>query len=264
MPVTFKPIANGEKWAGASWVITDEDALAKLIARVALGQSRHVAKILRDTGCADVIPSRTAYAGAREILTVATGDKTFHRDGWLFQVISWVAANKQSPNDLIRAPQMIKADKGFDGIHVRLVKNKGQIATVIICEEKATINPRNKIVSDVWPDFESLEAGERDNELVAAVTDMLAIGGVGEEVDEIVASILWKEARSYRVSVTGREEHCTTDGLKRLFEGYEDKVAGNVARRRAEVLRLDDIRKWLSGLANKALAALDEIEAEHV
>lgn len=264
MPVAFKQIEDGDNWRGSSWVIEDEDKLAKLVARVALGQSRHVARILRETGYADVAPAKTAYDGARGILTVPSGEKTFHRDGWLFQVISWVAAHKQSPNDLIRPPQMIKADKGFDGIHVRLVKRKGKIATVIICEEKATTNPRNKIVSDVWPDFESLEAGERDNELVAVVTDILATNGLDDNADEVVASILWQEARAYRVSVTGKDEHCTTDGLKKLFAGYEDKVSGNVTRRRAEVLQLDDIREWLNALADKALAALNEIEAKHV
>ncbi len=264
MPVTFTPIGDKGKWAGSSWVVESEDRLALLVAKVALGQSRHVAKILKETGCADFVPRKTALVGAREILTLASGTKPYHRDGWLFQVISWVAAHRQSPGDLIRAPQMIKADKGFDGIHVRLVKTKDHVATVILCEEKATKNPRGKIVSEVWPDFESLETGGRDNELVAVVADLLAANGLGDEADAIVADILWQEARAYRVSITALDDNCTPDGLKQLFEGYEEKVSGDVARRRAEVLRLDDVRGWLNGLADKALKVLDEIEAEHV
>lgn len=264
MPVRFTPIANKQKWAGAAWIIECEETLADLVARVALGQSRHVAKILKDTGCEGVVPSQTAFAGARKILSVKADEKTYHRDGWLFQVISWIAAHRQSPEDLIRPPQMIKADKGFDGIHVRFTHTEGRVATVIVCEEKATTKPRGKITSQVWPEFESLEAGERDNELVAVVTELLAVNSFTDEADRIVADILWKDARSYRVSVTGNKEHCSPDGLKKLFKGYEDKVSGDLARRRAEVLELDDIRGWLSALADKALAKLDAMEAGHV
>jgi len=264
MPVRFTPIANKDKWAGTAWVIECEDTLADLVARVALGQSRHVARILKETGCDDIIPHETAFAGARRKLRVEAGKKPYHRDGWLFQVISWIAAHRQSPDDLIRAPQMIHADKGFDGIHVRFVHAQSHVATVIICEEKATTKPRGKITSQVWPEFESLEAGERDNELVAVVSELLAVNGLADEADRIVADILWQDARSYRVSVTGTEEHCSTDGLKKLFKGYEEKVSGDLARRRAEVLQLHDIRGWLNGLADMALAKLDAMETADV
>jgi hypothetical protein len=264
MPVSFTPIANKDKWAGSAWIIEREDTLADLVARVALGQSRHVAKILNETGCDDIVPHETAFAGARRKLSVATGQKPYHRDGWLFQVISWIAAHRQSPDDFIRAPQMIHADKGFDGIHVRYAHAEGRVATVIICEEKATTSPRGKITNQVWPEFESLEAGERDNELVAAVSELLAMNGLADQADRIVVDILWQDARSYRVSVTGTEEHCSTDGLKKLFKGYEKKVSGDLRRRRAEVLQLDDIRGWLNGLADMALAKLAEMEAVDV
>lgn len=264
MPVSFTPISNKDKWAGAAWIIECEETLADLVARVALGQSRHVARILKETGCDDVVPRETAFVGARRKLSVATGKKPFHRDGWLFQVISWIAAHRQSPDDLIRAPQMIHADKGFDGIHVRFVHAEGRVATVIICEEKATTKPRGKITSQVWPEFEALEMGERDNELVAVVSELLAVNGLADEADRIVADILWQVARSYRVSVTGTEEHCSTHGLEKLFKGYEEKVSGDLARRRAEVLQLHDIRGWLNSLADMALTKLDEMEAVHV
>ncbi|MBR9806486.1 MAG: hypothetical protein GYB49_04585 [Alphaproteobacteria bacterium] len=264
MPVSFTPINNGKKWTGAAWVVACDETLALHIAKVALGQARHVARILRETDCAAVAAPKSAYAGARDVLTVQAGEKPYHRDGWIFQVISWIAAHKQSPGDLIRAPQMIKADKGFDGIQVRFIPTKGGSATVIICEEKATTTPRGKITSQVWPEFESLETGTRDNELVAVVTDLLTIHSLGEEADQIVSSILWESARAYRVSMTAGDRQSTPDGLKKLFKGYEDVVTGDVSRRRAEILHLSNIRGWLDAIANQALRQLDEMEAAHV
>jgi len=45
MPIEFSDIGEDDKWAGSDWTVTDPDDLAHHIARVALGQYRHVAKI---------------------------------------------------------------------------------------------------------------------------------------------------------------------------------------------------------------------------
>ena len=42
MPLTFTSISNKSDWAGSSWVVADDDQLAGMVARVALGQSRYV------------------------------------------------------------------------------------------------------------------------------------------------------------------------------------------------------------------------------
>ena len=52
MPVSFTPINNGKKWTGAAWVVACDETLALHIAKVALGQARHVARILREIGTA--------------------------------------------------------------------------------------------------------------------------------------------------------------------------------------------------------------------
>jgi len=54
MPISFTQISENGCWYGSTWSVDDEDALANMIARVALGQSRTVERILQDT---DALPA---------------------------------------------------------------------------------------------------------------------------------------------------------------------------------------------------------------
>ena len=259
MPFCFTPIGEDGIWFGSTWTVDDEDTLAEMIARVAIGQSRAVERILHTTGATLPDFPRDGYVGARRLLTLDADEDPYHRDGWLFQVMSWIAAHGQDDAALIRAPQMIHADKGLDGLMIEF--DGGDIARVVICEEKATTNPRERINSDVWPEFESFEAGDRDNELIASVTALLERSG-DPDPDAVVADILWRDQRAYRVAVTVGRRHASEAGRKRLFNGYDDVVDGRVARRRAETIRLDELRDWMEVLAAKALHIIEEAEAE--
>lgn len=258
MPITITPVEEKDCWSGSTWTIKDEDELAELVARVAIGQSRVVERILRATG--DLPPGypKGGFEGARTLLSVGTGDTTYHRDGWVFQVIAWIAAYRFDEEALIRAPHMIKADKGFDGLIIEF--DDDGIAQVVISEEKATEHPRNQVQSAVWPEFADFETGKRDNELVASVTSLLEKSN-NPDPDATVADILWEEKRAYRVAVTVGDAYASAKGRKRLFKGYERKVLGDVGRRRAETLVLEDVRIWLDDISEKAHAAIDAAEA---
>lgn len=257
MPISFTPINEEDCWSGSTWTVDDEDALAAMIARVALGQSRIVEQILKATDALPAAYPTGGFAGAKALLTVEDGADPYHRDGWVFQVISWIAAHRQNAGALIRAPQMIRADKGMDGLIVEF--NDGNVARAVICEEKATENAREKVKGAVWPEFANFETGARDNELVATVTSLLERAR-DLDPDKTVADVLWKETRAYRVAVTVGEGHSNEAGRKRLFEGYEGVVSGEVDRRRAETLLLDDIRMWIATIAAKAFATVSEAE----
>ncbi len=258
MPVTITPVCQKDCWTGSTWTIADEDELAELIARVAIGQSRTVERILHATGDLPTSYPKGGFDGARKLLKLKTGEKTYHRDGWVFQVIAWIAAHCFDDNALIRAPQMIKADKGLDGLLIEF--DEDGIAHVVICEEKATRNPRNQVQSKVWPEFEQFETGARDNELVATVTSMLERTDEADP-DSTVADILWGEKRAYRVAVTVGDKYASEKGRQRLFKGYEKAVLGSVVRRRAETLVLEDVRNWIDEIAEKALEVIDAAEA---
>ena len=257
MPISFTPIHEDGCWHGSTWTVDDEEALAEMIARVALGQSRTVERILEATDAMPADFPKGGFAGAKALLTVEDGADPYHRDGWVFQVIAWIAAHRQDDDALIRAPQMIKADKGLDGLIIEF--DDGDVARVVICEEKATDNARQKIQGAVWPEFADFETGARDNELVATVTALLDQSG-DPEPDKTVADILWGDARAFRVAVTVGKAHATEKGRKRLFRGYEDVVSGLVDRRRAETLPLDGIRPWIASIAEKSAAIVSKAE----
>jgi len=94
MPLTLAPVSHGTLCHGSRWIIADEEDLTSTVARLALGQARHVAAILAGI---DKMPP------AIKLLTVPTGKPPYHRDGWVFQAISWIAAHRGATGTVIRA-----------------------------------------------------------------------------------------------------------------------------------------------------------------
>lgn len=262
MPIQLTSITHKSLVHGYTWEVVDEQLLAELIARVALGQARHVKKILLNIGAALTVPVDDAWAAAVNMLTVPTGTDPWHRDGWMFQVMSWLSAQKAAPNSPINTPQMIFAQKGFDGIQLDF-DPAGTISAVVIFEDKATDNPRETVRDDVWPEFEEYERGGDANVLVAEVTGLLE-KRQGLDVDDVVRQVIWKDARHFRVSITVGDTHATDLGRSRLFKGYDTKVPGNVKRRRGETFYVNELRVWMDSLADKVLTHLAALKAAHV
>ena len=262
MPIQLTPIVHKSLVHGFTWEVADEELLAELIARVALGQARHVNKILLNIAAALPAPMDDAWAAAVKMLTVPAGTEHWHRDGWMFQVMSWLSAHKAGPNSLINTPQMIFAHKGFDGIQLDF-DAAGAISAVVIFEDKATDNPRETIRDDVWPEFEAYENGGDANVLVAEVTGLLE-KRQGIDVDDVIRRVIWKDARHFRISITVGDGHATDAGRGRLFKDYDTKVPGDIKRRRGETLYVDDLRTWMNSIASKALVHLAALKATHV
>lgn len=258
MVIALTPVREGEIWTGSTWKVEDESALAGLIARVAIGQSRVVERILHQDGLIHIGYPMGGYEAARNLLKVGPSSDPSHRDGWMFQVISWIAAHRAGRPSVIRSPHMRHADKGFDGLLVEF--DDTEIARVVISEEKATGNARTMVRDRVWPEFQCFETGRRDAELVDGVSTLLA-GGGHPNPDAVVAAILWTEKRAYRVAVTIDNTHASAKGLQALYKGYEAAVSGEIGRRRAEAFQVQDLRPWFESIAVKATAIIDAEEA---
>src|SRR5665213_321509 len=259
MPVVLTPYTCGTLCQGCAWTIGDIPQLATHIALVALGQSRHVAKILAGVNLVPPPTSQSMRKAAMDLLTVSTGADPWHRDGWMFQTISWLAANRANPTAVIRAPHMILAHKGFDGLQLELDTSNGLVIAAVIFEDKATDNPRRTIRNEVWPDFKLLEDGERENVLSADVSALL-ITRPDIDPDKAIENIIWKQIRRYRVSITVGATHASPAGLERLFRGFDDIAGGDVQRRRGEILYVDELRPWMASLAATAINALDTMK----
>lgn len=259
MPVSITPFSGDSEWHGCSWNVPSLDLLAENIARVAVGQAEHVALILNAAGIGPLPTTRAAIAEAVELLT-APATYPYHRDGWMFQVMSWLAALTSTPNGLIKTPQMILAEKGVDGLQI-VLDSTGNVTAVVVFEDKATDNPRSTITNKVWPEFRALEKGKKQN-LLAAEASTLLKAAQHPDPSTAIKEIVWNQARSYRVSISA-EGDTAADRLK-LFAGFADVAPGPLQRRRAETFCVSDLRTWMATLANLAIAKAQAMEVTDV
>lgn len=257
MTLTLAKIDHGDLCHGWSWTVADENELAERVARIALGQYRHIAKILRGAGVAGPTATKEQAKAAIKLLTRGEDEEPWHRDGWIFQAISWIAASQAPSGSLTRAPHIRRADKGFDGLQLQLSDDGKVVIAVIVFEDKATENARSTIREDVWPGIVALEAGERLNELtheVSAVLDTHAAADANFDIDAAIANILWKEARRDRISVTINDTHNSDRARARLFDGFDEKAPGGIERRRADTIYLPRLREWMDAFAQQVIA----------
>jgi len=264
MALTLKAVNHGDLCHGWTWEINDEDQLVDDVARVAMGQFRHVARILAGLGARAAPTSAEHVADAMKKLTVEEDSDPWHRDGWLFQTISWIAAHHNKGSAIIRAPHIRKADHGFDGLQLELSEDGTSISAMVIFEDKATTSPRQTIVGKVWPELLGMEAGERITELTheaAALLETQLGADTDFDIAAAVGEILWKEARRYRVSITVSDEHEAEEARAALFKGFNKKVGGDVVRRRAETILIPDMRDWMAEFAERVKIRITEIAA---
>lgn len=104
-----------------SFTIKDEDTLAQHVAELLMGQYRHVGKVL------DALDSTLAVQfhenqkkSIISILRLEEGMTAEKRDGWIFQMISWIIVhlNHQGENFRQQAPHHQPAQHGIDGFAV--------------------------------------------------------------------------------------------------------------------------------------------------
>ncbi|WP_294256813.1 hypothetical protein [uncultured Comamonas sp.] len=209
-----------------------------------------MANILHSANAASPLPTNEyAIADAVRLLS-QNGDYVVHRDGWMFQVMSWLAAHIQRPNALIALPQPGHAEKGLDGLEI-LLDSAGSVVATIIFEDKATENPRKTIREKVWPEFAEFENGKDISRMTQQAASILAISR-HPSPSEAAARIVWNTSRRYRVSITA--DTSTTTSRSSLFKDYETTVPGAVDRRRAEVFEVVNMRDWMAKLATKSIA----------
>lgn len=250
MTLVLTPIAHGEVCHGHAWTVENIDLLAERVARVAMGQYRHVSQVLEGLNVPAPKGSKAHAANAIAKLQVAKNGDPWQRDGWIFQIVSWIAANQQKAEGVIlKPPHIFHAHKGFDGMQLEVSADGKSVSAVVIFEDKASDDPRKTIREDVWPEIVKLEAGERVAELTHEAAGLLeAHQHLYPElnVDEAIDRIFWQEARRYRVSITTGAVHAKESDRARLFADYDTTVRGDLTRRRGETMHFDKLREWMS------------------
>lgn len=247
---------------GYKWQIGNEDYLAKLVAKLLLGHYRHVQKILKNSNSISPhISSEMESEIKRKLKDTSSEPLRYQRDGWVFQMISWIAIKISDPHLYTAIPHSQPAQKGFDNLVVQLTDDMKSIDFIYICEDKATENSRKTITTKVWPEFVEFETGCRDNELVNEVTPILERlpRNITIDIDKSISKIFWEKVRHYRVSLTTENVNNDQDRTI-LFKGYDQKVKGNVKRRRAENINISGLRKWMDNFCDKIIKQLGNID----
>jgi len=255
-PITLAGCDHDPLCHGYRWHITDENALAEIVARVVVGQYRHAQRVIQGAVAnPPAVPDTSKQQALLRLAPAAPGKNSYHRDGWIFQIIAWIAAMMSSPAVACSVPHMQLAHKGFDAVLVPLEADGKALQGIVICEEKATENPRSTIYKEVWPDIEQLEDGRRDSELQSELSAILERAAI-PNVDQLIEAAQWREKKRYRVSITISRSDDGTIEREALFKGYDNSATGEVIRRRAETLCLPPLRAWMDQFCARVSAAV--------
>jgi hypothetical protein len=260
--------------AGFLWSVSDLDELAKLIAIIALGQAEHAARIIRELEPhGPALSDVELYAGARGQLrirgeTVAQQEVSqYHRDGFLFECISWIAA-RQAANErtFMKDPHITATTQGLDGLMIEMDASEPVVLRATIFEDKCTENPRKKFKQEVMRTFAEYHEGKRSRELVANAVSLIKEGGLnGTAATRAAARILDKNYRIYRAALTVSSSIDSSARRKKLFQGFNCLGDITQAQRVGAVFVTDvALRDWFQALADLVIAILNEFEASYV
>ena len=247
MPYSYSQTDHDPLCHETEIIINDQKKLAEQVGLLLLGKHRHVASILAAKNSSRTASTSVMIDRAQRQLTVTVENDRWRRDGWLFQMMTWISIRheNQGINLISQAPHTNPAQHGIDGLSIVLTSTN-TIKALIIGEDKYTENPRSTLKDDVWPEFELFEKGEFDSQLVTQITMLL--GHLNDnEIDSIIENDIYKITnRVYRAGITPLASHSTAQLRKKLFKDYDKCIPGSdPTRRQALTFSQPDIRKWM-------------------
>ncbi len=232
---------------GIEFNVTDIDNLARTIAFVLIQEYDLARRLVTgDDHPTDVISLEND--DIEDIIQRRLHPKdVYHRDGFLFQLMMWLAAHLDlQDGDLVALPHSQGSAKGQDSIVVH--RSTDAVVALTICEDKATENPRDMVRDEVWSEIKEYEQGGRRDELRSNIIATLGTAGISSaEAQNLIRGISWSGKRRYRVRVTVEPNQRTS----KLFKGFEEIVSGDNEMRRGETTILPSMRNWMTTLAEK-------------
>jgi hypothetical protein len=178
-----------------------------------------------------------------------------HRDGLLFQHVSWIAAHMRLPNARATQPHVRQADKGFDGVLLEVDSAQAGLSRIVLCEDKASVRPRALVTKSIWPEIELIQADKKDREILAALTAILdTMPGVDREA--VIDATEWRRAHQFRVAITAGDDQIKAGGYQHIFAGFDGAAEGPIETRIAEVMPMNEVRLYLADLADRVIKVL--------
>lgn len=256
---------------GTRWSELDRARLAQLIAFVAMGQATRASTVIRrlepatpeftvDELCDEAIATLTV----KEATTNPGGGyPRYQRDGFVFEVISWVAAVQTMGADaVLKHPHTSSTTQGVDGLLLVVDQASNSLREAVIFEDKCTDDPRAMFLSKVLPAFLDRHRNKRSAELVSTATTLLASARFApEEASRESAKILDPSIRKYRSAFAVSEEFDSEDRRSFLFGRFEE-LDGLVPDQRigACLVVSGEMRDWFDALAADAVTYLKSLK----
>ena len=255
---------------GAKWTVKNEEQLIGLIANLIFGQIHHAEYIIEQ--CKRVtIPVSDGDLKKEAIIRLTvdeTGQKPrqgyprYHRDGLLFQCISWCASKQQlSEFDFLTPPLSSATAQGADGVIIEMDSSGGVVVQTTICEDKCSDNPRHSFLSKVIPTFQSWMRNERKSQLLSAASAFISTKKLtNADSIQISNQVLVDEIRRYRAAFALPSHYDNHSGRKSLFADY-NKLSKLVQSQRigASFIVDNEVRDWFDSLAAKVIDHINNL-----
>lgn len=260
MTLVIEPTALLPHCLGSVWTVADADALAEVCAQILIGRALHAAMILDGAHPAGTPPivSAALKEKLRLELHPQTDPKVWHRDGLLFEIISWVAARLTATvNDAISDPHLKATNQGTDCVKVTIDPVARTLTRATVYEYKCTTNWRQLFSQGVLAAFREYVSGERDNQLAqAAITLLISLGFNPEERNAAYDELVRARPLAFQASLTVAPSGFTVDQRLALFTGY-DAIAGDIAIRGGNTMPLDNVRVWFADFSARVWARIE-------
>lgn len=240
--------------------IDNEKLLAEYVGRIVLGHFAHVKRIIKALSTKNLVIDNSDLELA--IIRLSCKEKSpkdiEKRDGWIFQIISWLAllSENKGKNFYCQPPHDATAQHGLDGLAI-ILNDQLIIESIIITEDKCTDYHRT-LIPKVWEEFEQFESGFNNNKLVNRVSPLIEEMNEGKVLERNQNNIYNKSLRRYRVGINRNDTYQAHAGHLKLFKGYDSCVTGTVPHRRyASTIHRNDIRTWMEMFSQKVIEYLE-------
>lgn len=229
--------------------VIDIDKLAEYIGEIMLGYYQHIKDIIDNLGTVKGPTIKSTKDAALDILNTKETDKL---KGLLFQHMSWIALAMQynTTNLKMVRPHDALAQHGLDGLAI-LLNEDGTINKIIITEDKCTDNPRHTITAKVYPEFDNIEKGKVNNQIVSGISSL--VGYDRNLLAKIEPNICNQDFWQYRIGITRNDNYQDATDRQRLFKGYDSHVKGDVRKRHAATINIQDTAAWAFDLRDRII-----------
>ncbi|WP_431609260.1 hypothetical protein [Chryseobacterium sp. 'Rf worker isolate 10'] len=235
--------------------INNKNLLAEYVGEMLLGHHLHINRIINSLSTVFPVHPNDSID---QVINKITSTTSIKRDGWIFQMISWIVLAQRSAGEKFFSnyPHFAPAQHGIDGLAL-VLNDDGSLRSIIITEDKCTTGPRGKITQQVFPEFKEFENGEKNNALVSIISILIGQLDAGNILQNVQNDIFDNKYRIYRIGITREGKHNDNDGRKDLFKDYNDYVSGDTSERRSgATIYLDDMRNWMQDFSDKVIAYL--------